>query len=95
LAACNGQTQSLSANAPACGPIRAIRAGCRKFYDEQHDEFPFFGGDWPRRGSPGFFVALGAARSAIGYQIAVLAGLYDLELEGELTTILPVGGDDD
>jgi hypothetical protein len=70
-------------------PIRAIREACRRFHDDAEVDFPQMGGR-PRSGtSAGFFMALGGLRATIGQQVAMLVGHYDLEVEGDLATILP------
>lgn len=38
---------------------------------------------------PGFFVALGALRATVGQQVAMMAGHYNVDVEGELATIIP------
>ena len=87
---CTKALQSLPSAAPACDAIRSIRGACRVFHDEQHEEFPHFDGDFHAgRGRPGFFVALGAFRATVGYQVAILAGRHNIDLEGDLASILP------
>lgn len=87
---CTRTLQALAADAPSCLPIRAIREACRRFHDEQQEEFPHFDPDGRRqRGLPGFFVALGAFRATVGYQVAILAAAHDLDVEGDLASIMP------
>lgn len=82
--------QALPAGAPAATPIRAIRAACRRFQDEEDEEFPHFDAGWHQRlGHPGFFLALGAFRVAVGHQVAILAGRHNIDIEGDLASILP------
>lgn len=81
----------------AAAPIRAMRAACRKFLTEPHPEFrnlswshyPEWRRDSRCEASPGFFVALGELRAAVGAQLAVLVAGYGLDLEPELAAILP------
>lgn len=90
---CTRTLQSLAPDVFAVVPIRTIRAACRRFHDDQNEEFRFFDHHWDRRfreGSPGFFVALGAYRASVGQQAALLAAHYDLDIEGDLATVLPV-----
>jgi hypothetical protein len=63
----------------------------RRFHNDQLEAFPHFDGDWPhlRRGQPGFFLALGAFRATVGYQVALLAGRYGIDIEGDLASIIP------
>lgn len=87
---CTRTLQNLGAGSFASTAIRAIREACRRFHDEQQMEFPHFDGMWNgHRGQPGFFVALGAFRAQVGYQIALLAGHYGIDVEGDLASILP------
>jgi len=95
-AECTRTLQSLSASVFAAIPIRAIREASRRFHNDQHEQFRYFdGGDryehghHGRRGSPGFFVALGAYRATVGLQVAMLAAHYDIDIEGELASVLP------
>ena len=86
---CTKVLQTLPASAAAGEPIRAIRAACRRFRDERYEEFPHFDGEWQRRhGLPGFFLALGAFRALVGHQVALLAGRHNLDVEGDLASIL-------
>jgi hypothetical protein len=73
---------------------RAIREACRRFQDDQREEFRFLDYRYERdpherRGSPSFFVALGAFRATVGQQVALLAAQYDIDIEGDLAAILP------
>ena len=68
--------------------FRAIRAACRRFLDEPHLDFRHFGGHH-LGDRPGFFTALGEFRAAVGIQIEALSRHYRINLEPELTTILP------
>lgn len=87
---CTETLQRLGENAFAAVPIRAIRAACRRFHDDQSEEFRFFDQRWHHHdGSPGFFVALGAFRAVVGQQVALLAAHYDLDIEGDLASVLP------
>jgi hypothetical protein len=71
-----------------------MRAACREFLTEPHPDFPHTGQDrhhGRRAFSDGFFVALGKLRGTFGQQLAVLAYLYDIDIdiEAELASILP------
>jgi len=48
-----------------------------------------------RNANPAFFVALGAFRKVIGYEVARLAVYYGLDIEGDLASVLPSGDFDD
>lgn len=88
--ACTKALQALSASSFAAGPIRAIREAGRRFHNDQNEEFRHFDHRWRHDGAePGFFVALGAYRATVGHQVALLAGHYDLDIEGELAAIMP------
>lgn len=93
---CTGTLQALPQKAFAVVPIRSIREACRRFYDDQNEEFRFFDFDAHRHGprhfregSPGFFTALGAFRAIVGLQVAHLAAHYDIDVEGDLAAVLP------
>jgi hypothetical protein len=87
---CTKTLQSMSPQAFAATPIRAIREACRRYHDDRNEQFRFFDRDWNRgEGSPGFFVALGAYRATVGQQVALLSAHYDLDVEGELASALP------
>lgn len=77
----------------AVGPIRAIRAACRRFLDEPHPDFHHLqirpSRRYPGEANSGFFVALGELRATVGMQVATLAVTYDLSIDEELATILP------
>jgi hypothetical protein len=71
---------------PAVPPLRAMRAACREFLTEPHPDFPHTGQDrhhGRRAFRDGFFVALGKLRGTFGQQLAVLAYLYDIDIEAE------------
>ena len=72
------------------GPLRVMRAACRKFLDTMQQ-------DGERRvrvhhglDSFGFYSALGEFRGAIGPQVALLAGHYQIDVEDELAQTLPI-----
>ena len=88
---CTDVLVSLSEKSPATGPLRAIRAACRRFLDEPREDFRNFDhyGFGRQREGPGFFTSLGELRATIGAQIAILAVHYRIELEAELASIIP------
>jgi len=87
---CVGTLQELGEGDFAVVPIRAIQQACRRFQDESHMVFRLLM-TCPHMNDPnaGFFTALGAMRATIGYQVALLAGHYDLEVSEQLARILP------
>lgn len=88
--ACTDGLTTLDEKSHAVGPIRAIRAACRRFLDEPQADFRNLMGGLGRFGDrAGFFTALGELRAAVGAQIAILAVVYKIELEAELASILP------
>ena len=94
--------QALPDNSKSAGPIRAMRAACRKFLTEPHPDFRNLvrHGYGPRHdtdmeGSPGFFVALGELRATFGSQIAALAYAHSIDVEPELAAILPADEGED
>ena len=87
---CTRTLQAISPKAFAATPVRAIREACRRFHDDQQEEFRFFDGRRNyREGSPGFFTALGALRATIGQQVTLLSAHYDIDVEGDLAAMLP------
>jgi hypothetical protein len=85
--------------------VRAVAAACRRFLDEPYPSFEDIGQQRreprffreevdhyrlrPRTDPAGFFTALGELRAFVGQQLAVLAALYEIDIEGDLATILP------
>lgn len=70
--------------------LRAIRAACRRFVDTVRDS----GHPRPSRHFKGpfeteFFEALGQLRATAGIHIGVIAVMYGLPVEGQLSEILP------
>jgi len=88
---CTKALQALSPDAFAANALRAIRAACRQFHDDQQEDFVNFDHGWRGRGrgSPSFFMALGAFRAAVGHQVAMLAGHYEIDVEGALAGVMP------
>jgi hypothetical protein len=93
---CTETLTTLSEQSRAVPPLRAIRAACRRFLDEPRQDFRnLFARDFGDfRDSAGFFTALGELRATVGAQIAILAVLYNIELEAELATIVPAEDDE-
>ena len=87
--------QALPETSRAAGSIRAMRAACRRFLEEPAPDFrnlmqwhgPRHRGD--DEGGPSFFVALGELRATFGTHIAALAYQYGLDVEPDLSSILP------
>lgn len=92
-AKCTETLSLIKEDSPATGPIRAIRAACRRFLDvprsEFHNLYTRDFGDFKVQAA--FFTSLGEFRALIGIQIAFLALRYQIELESELVSILPLG----
>lgn len=77
---------------PAAESFRRLQAECRQFLTRPSPDFCNIGDLGPRgRGGmdAGFFTELGILRRAFGTELARLAYLYDLDLSGDLETILP------
>jgi len=72
------------------GPLRVMRAACRKFLDQmqigQGRGVPLH----RHMGSYEFYGALGEFRGAIGPQVALLAGHFKIDVENELAKTLPL-----
>ena len=86
---CTSVLRILGENAFGAIAVRAIRSACRRFHDEMNLPFRFFDDRHPWEGAPGFFTALGGLRATVGQQIALLAAHYDLDVEGDLASVLP------
>jgi hypothetical protein len=72
------------------GPLRVMRAACRKFMDRMQQEGGrhvrlHFGSD-----AFGFYSALGEFRGGIGPQVALLAVSYKIDVEDDLARTLPL-----
>lgn len=86
----------LQDGSPAAAACRLMRSACRDFVDKAgRMELKAL----DRRLSEGwqgetFLIALGTLRATFGQQIALLAHLYDIELEEHLAAILPPEPDD-
>lgn len=86
---CTSALKSLGEDAFAVSAIRAIREACRRFHDDAQLRFCLFHRDGHLEEDAGFFLALGALRATIGYQIALLAAHYDIDVESDLASIMP------
>ena len=82
---------SIDQNSDIAPHLRAMRAACRKFMDEtEHGKrqyrhhFDF--GD--------IFAALGEMRAIFGVHIAQLCVKYGVDIEGDLSSILPIEDDE-
>jgi hypothetical protein len=64
---CTESLKALDEKSHAVGPIRAIRAACRRFLDEPQADFRNLAGGLGRFGDrAGFFTALGELRATVG-----------------------------
>ena len=87
---CTDALKTFSPTDFASLPIRNIRGACRRYLDESTTEFRHMAFHGHRdEMTPGAFLALGAFRSAVGHEVARLAAYYDIELKGDLVTVLP------
>lgn len=75
--------QHLPESSDAVPRIRAMRVACREYLDKSNNRDNF---DWRHEG---FLAHLGRLRTIFGYHIAQLAVMYGIDVEGELTKILP------
>lgn len=84
----------LAENSKLAEHLRAIRAFCRVFLDQNsHSAGPHRGARWAMMG-PGdssFFTALDELRATIGLHVAALAAIHGLDVEGEFASVLPAG----
>jgi len=89
---CTEALRQLGEHAFGTIPIRSIREAGRRFHDDANLEFRLIVDVWPHRRreiDAGFLIALGEFRATVGQQVALLAGHYDLDIEGDLATVLP------
>jgi len=76
--------------------LRAIRAACRAFLDENSTgSRRVLRSSWAGPFESSFFTALGELRSAIGVHIAAIAVMHGLDVEANLANVLPPERDDD
>lgn len=97
---------AMGEKAEGAANVRAIAAACRRFLDTPYPGFNDM--DHRRRWRDGefshglrhgtdpkaFYTALGEFRGYGGAHIAVLAALYDLDVQGDLASILPAPAGD-
>lgn len=70
----------ISESSKAAPSIRLMGAACRRFLDRTQIQAQGFGLD---------VMALGELRATFGIHLAILAGGYEVDVEGELVSILP------
>jgi Family of unknown function (DUF6650) len=93
---CTETLAALPEASRAVTPVRAIRAACRQFLEQPRLDMA----NLPRHllrsyDTSVFYTSLGELRAIVGLQVGVLALLYEIELESELTTIIPAEDKDD
>lgn len=81
----------LGEKSPAADACRLMRTACRDFLNQagragQPRSSSELSRDWQ---GENFLIALGALRATFGQQIALLAHLYEVDLEDHLASILP------
>ena len=85
------ELQSLEADKEIAQSLRAMRAACRKFMDDD----PWHGSP---RGYPSRWMlesGLGELRGVFGIHIAQLAAQYGVDVEDDLATILPAADEEE
>jgi hypothetical protein len=70
--------QNLPENSKAISPLRSMRAACRKFLNND-----------PYSAGHEIAVALGELRSTFGVHLAILAVQYGIDIDSELSSIIP------
>lgn len=75
------------------GPLRAMRAACRKFLDEMGPPDSRRRVFYPREAM--MWQALGELRGVFGLHLARLCAAFGVDVEPELATILPAGEEDE
>ncbi|HMK09274.1 MAG TPA: DUF6650 family protein [Anaerolineales bacterium] len=73
--------------------LRSMRGACRRFVDAGGPGGHEFRGSWS--GNPVFWTALGELRALMGQQIGLIADKYEIDLEPELASIIPVEPEQD
>lgn len=95
-----GELANLKDGSDLLGPLRVMRAACRKYLDQiarvQRSQRP---GERRRMLIDGwerdlFYAAIGEFRGAIGPQVALLAAFYKIDVEDELAKTLPLADSD-
>lgn len=77
--------------------VEAMRAACRKFLDKTNDKHGaihhniYFPG---RNNGENFFIVLGDFRTELGFRIGLIAMMFGLDLNDELSSILPTNIDE-
>ena len=69
--------------------LKAMRAACRRFIDIAGPEGGNFGYRMGSIGANRFGLALGDLRSQMGFYVAAIATQYKIEVDEDLSTILP------
>ncbi|MGP9818649.1 DUF6650 family protein [Salinarimonas sp. NSM] len=92
---CTHTLKRLGAGVFAERPVRAIRTAGRRFHDDCSEDFRYVSHRWEQRMGdveqfgPGFFTALGALRATVGNQVALLSAYFDIDVEGDLASVMP------
>lgn len=81
----------LESTAEIAGSLRALRAACRKFLDAMHVAGQ--GGPRIRHDDRDFLTALGELRGVFGVHVAIIAERFDVPVERELASTLPLVDD--
>ena len=74
------------------GPIRAMRAACRKYLDKMGHPGQLIRGPWPREIL--MWEALGELRGVFGVHLARLCTAYGIDVAPELASIFPASEDE-
>lgn len=92
----NTDLQAINAHSDLANALRGMRAACHKFLDAAQ-ELNLRHNLWLRSGvnESLFMDALGQFRGVMGVYIAKLAATYQLDVEGDLATILPPADSDE
>ncbi|MCP4307716.1 MAG: hypothetical protein GY788_23150 [bacterium] len=82
---------SIDAKSGIAETLRALRAACRKFLNtvQAKNDIVTYGADAGHWASWVFNGALGEMRGVFGVHIAKIAASYGLDVDGELSSILP------
>lgn len=88
---------NLASDGQLAKSLSAMRAACRKFLttvQQDSGRIIRFGADRSHYASWVFIGALGELRGVVGLHVAAIAAAFGLDVEPELSTILPAAPDD-
>jgi hypothetical protein len=79
----------LDKGSPLSASLRQMRSACLRFLDESNGPTRHAFHSYGPTGDGEFWSALGELRAVVGICVATIAERYDLDVEAELSVILP------